>query len=214
MDFSEKTRGARGVLGWNQGDLADRCGLSTTAINNIENGAEPRNRSRRRIIRSFENAGILFTDNGIEQNKGPVVILTDEDPQACYLLLLEDVARELARRKTGELLITNADDRVSPLPVNERYRAIRQAGYAMRQLVEAGNSYLLGPVEEYRCVPSDFFINRVTLIYGDNVAIVTGGETAITIIRDPVNAERERNTFNLLWSVLEAPTESTADERF
>ena len=91
---------------------------------------------------------------------------------------------------------------------------MRAAGCVMRRLVEAGNTYLLGLVDEYRGVPSDFLTNRVTLIYGDNVAIVMGGETAITIVRDPVTAERERNTFNLLWSFLEAPTEGAVDERF
>lgn len=199
---------------WTRDDLAIRSGLSVPGIAGIEQGGSPNARSRQKIIRAFENAGVSFTRSGIEQNDSPVVVLTHENPESCYLLLLDDVAKVLAKEKKPELLITYADDRVSSQAVNDRYRALRAAGVAMRQLVEAGNTYLLGPVNEYRAIPSDQFINRVALVYGDNVAIVTAGESAITIIRDPVNAARERNTFNLLWSVLEQPAESTADEKF
>ena len=72
----------------------------------------------------------------------------------------------------------------------------------------------MAPVQEYRAIPSIHFVNRVSLIYGNNVATVTAGENTITILRDPVNAERERGTFNLLWSLLDIPLESTAHEKF
>jgi transcriptional regulator with XRE-family HTH domain len=214
MEFARQIRGARAVLNWTREDLAERSGLSVPGIGNIESGASPTGRTQRRIERAFANAGVSFTRNGIEYSDSPIVILSDDDPEACYLLLLDDVARVLVTEPKPELLIAYADDRASPPSVNEMYRKLRADGVAMRQLVEAGNSHLMGALDEYRCIPSTFFINRVTVIYGANVATVTAGESRITIFRDPVNAARERNTFNLLWSKLDPPTESTADERF
>lgn len=214
MDFAEKIRGARAVLNWTREDLADRSGLSVPGIVNVEKGGSPTARTQERIVRAFENAGVFFTRVGIEKDDSPIVILSHDNQEDCYLLLLDDVARVLKTERNPELLIAYADDRVSPSDVNDKYREIRAAGAAMRQLVESGNTYLLGPLDEYRCIPSEFFINRVTVIYGGNVATVTAGESRITIFRDPVNAARERNTFDLLWSALEPPTESTADERF
>ena len=214
MKFARKIAAARAILQWTMADLSDQAGCSALTVQKIESGSSPNARTQKKIIRAFENAGIFFTRNGIEQDDNPIVILSDEKPETCYLRLLDDVFRVLSTTPRAELLIMCADDRVSSPAVNDQYRKIRAKGAEMRQLVEEGNSYLLGPREEYRCIPSECFINRVTVIYGDNVAIVTAGENKITIIRDAVNAARERNTFNILWSILKEPTESTADERF
>jgi len=206
---------ALGLLGRSRKDFAEEFGINTSTFNSYFTGKSSIPSGRLgEIQRWFENAGIYFTRNGVELDDNPIVTLRDPDVERCYLLLLEDVARALANERKCELLITCADDRVSTESVNNAYRKLRANGVAMRQLIEEGNNYYLGPREEYRCIPSRYFINRVTLIYGDNVAIVTSGETAITILRDPVNAERERNNFELLWSMLDPPSESTADEKF
>lgn len=84
----------------------------------------------------------------------------------------------------------------------------------MRQMIEEGNTYIIGPLEEYRCIPKDKFINRVTLIYGDRTASETASVLRGAIRIDKVQAEIQRNTFEILWSVLEQPTKTTADERF
>lgn len=214
MDFASKTRAGRAIMKWTMATLAERADVSELTIQKIENGSSFTDRTEKKIVRAFENAGVFFTRTGVERDDGPIVILSDERPEACYLLLLDDVYRVLKDKPRAELLITYADDRVSTAAINDQYRKMRASGVRMRQLVEEGNSYLLGPLDEYRCIPSSHFINRVTVIYGDNVAIVTDGENRITIIRDAVNAARERNTFNLLWSTLKPPTESTADEKF
>ena len=214
MDFASKVRAGRAILQWTVADLATQTGMSSGGLHRVENGNSATDRTRRLITRAFERQGVIFTRAGVEQDDGPIAILTDENPEACYLTLLDDVARVLGALRAPELLIAHADDRRSTPAINDCYREMRKAGARMRQLVEAGNTYLLGPLEEYRCIPQAFFINRVTLIYGDKVASVTSGENVITITHDKINAARERNTFHLLWSMLEPPTKSTADEAF
>ncbi len=59
-------RAARGLLGWKQSDLAKACGLSLTALNNIERGAaDPRASNLGKIEKAFEEAGVQFIpENG------------------------------------------------------------------------------------------------------------------------------------------------------
>ncbi|MEO0384193.1 MAG: helix-turn-helix domain-containing protein [Pseudomonadota bacterium] len=211
MELSRKIRGARGVLDWTQEDLAVQAGVSKPSVDRIERGNNPSGRTRLKITNALERQGVYLSRNRIEYDDNPIVILKNKNPLDCYLDLLSDVERVLAQHRNPELLIAHADDRVSPQAVNAQYDSLRADGVAMRQLIEEGNPELRFPAEEYRCIPSAFFINRVTVIYGDCVATVTAGESQISIFRDPVNAERERNMFELLWSTLAPPVESQSD---
>jgi len=72
----KQIRAARGLLGWTQKDLAERCGFSTGAINRIEKGAsDPKSSSLRLIQAVFEKEGIVFIDDdnfeGVKLRKFP-----------------------------------------------------------------------------------------------------------------------------------------------
>lgn len=215
MDFAGKIRSGRAYLNWTQETLAQTADLSLQGIQKIERGeTQPTIRTQDKIIRAFQKNGVAFTAKGIEYEKYPIFVIEGATEEECYLQVLEDVHEHLAGRKNPELLISFADDQVSPQSVNDKYKKIRNAGISMRQLVMEGNTYIMGPLGEYRYVPEKFFINRVTLVYGDRVASMAGGLTQTVIRVDSVQASVQRNMFNLLWSVLEQPTKSTADEKF
>ena len=56
-------RAARGLLGWTQQTLADRAGIGTVAINQLENDvSQPRRATLDVIRRAFEAAGVEFID--------------------------------------------------------------------------------------------------------------------------------------------------------
>ncbi len=121
---------------------------------------------------------------------------------------------DLTRHPAKELLIIFGDDRKSPPAVIDKYRRLRAMGVRMRQLVEAGNEFLHGPIDEYRAVPADHFQNWVSLVYGDKLATSIDGNRGGTIIHDADTARVERLKFDLLWSVLPKPERSVADVRF
>lgn len=206
-------RGARGILNWSQSDLSAATNISTTSIGAIENGnTKPREITLKNIRSAFEKLGIEFIDGGVRHKKNIVDILEGED---CYLRLLDDVFHSLMRSEDRELLISCGDDRISPPAVNDSYRRMRRAGIKMRQLAEAGNHYLMGPLSEYRYLPQEYFMNKVSIIYGNKFAIVhRKGEKKITIIDDQALAENQRKLFNFIWAVTEQPDFSDATEKF
>jgi transcriptional regulator with XRE-family HTH domain len=73
MITAGQCRGARGILGWNQADLAETAGLAVLTVQQFEAGIGRPRRSTITVIRqAFESAGIEFID---ENGGGPGVRL-------------------------------------------------------------------------------------------------------------------------------------------
>jgi DNA-binding XRE family transcriptional regulator len=213
MITSEKLRAARSWVGWTREDLAKISDVSVPTISNIEldKQATPSGKTSERLIKAFRREGIIFTDNGIEKKDSDIRVLEGDK---WFVELLEDVYYTLMD-KGGELLVDMADDTKSPPDVIEMYRRIRKSGISMRQTVEEGNTYLIGPVKEYRWIPHNRYKNWVTLIYGDKVAVSIDDETKCLLFKDKDFAKAETNKFDLIWDLLpELTIESEANVRF
>jgi transcriptional regulator with XRE-family HTH domain len=58
-------RAARGLLNWNQDDLAEEASVSAVTVRNFENEKSAPQRSTLDVMRrAFENAGVEFTNGG------------------------------------------------------------------------------------------------------------------------------------------------------
>jgi transcriptional regulator with XRE-family HTH domain len=70
----EQLRGARGLLGWSQTELASKAGLSLPTVKRVEAGFGPRvsAEARAKLQKALEAAGIEFID---ENGGGPGVRL-------------------------------------------------------------------------------------------------------------------------------------------
>lgn len=204
-------RAGRELMGMTQTRLADYLDVSLAKISKAETGKTKSGDVLLEIKRGMEKLGIIFTKNGVEFSQGHIEIIEGED---CYVRLLDEVYRTLSLEKNKELLIMFASDRVSPPIVNDRYRFMRSQGVTMRQLIKKGDTYIMGPLKEYRAIPEKYFTNIVTLVYGNNIAQVSGDETRITIHHDAHLAERERKIFGYFWDTGVKPAKSEAGERF
>jgi predicted transcriptional regulator len=57
--FAALCRGCRGILGWSQGQLAEKTSMAVTSIARIESGLiNPRHDTVIGIIRAFESSGL------------------------------------------------------------------------------------------------------------------------------------------------------------
>jgi transcriptional regulator with XRE-family HTH domain len=70
----EQIRGARGLLGWSQSQLAKRAGLSLPTVKRVETGTGPKvsDEARTRIRHALEAGGVRFI---VENGGGPGVRL-------------------------------------------------------------------------------------------------------------------------------------------
>ena len=208
----DQIRAARALKNWSQTDLAQRVDMATPSIGNIEAGKHaPTPQTQSAIIDAFESAGIEFIDGGVRHRSD---LLTIMEGNNWYVRLLDDVYYSLKNLESPEVLLICGDDSKSPPEVIDRWRRIRSSSIAMRQLVEDGNTYLMGPLKEYRYIPREHFNNYVSLIYGEKIAICADGNTKAVIFKDPFLAKTWTNIFNVMWDTLEQPEKSNADARF
>jgi transcriptional regulator with XRE-family HTH domain len=214
MIFSRQIRAARAMIELKQDELAIVAGVSLTTIQRLESGEEGNAKTQAKIRKALQSLGVSFTEKGIVWDEFPVLFTYGTTHEEAYLQLISDAHEHLKTVKNPELLIMYADDQVSPPSVNEKYRAMRKDGIKMRQLIKKGNEYIIGPLDEYRYIPEKFFANRVTLIYGNRIANETADVLRGIIRVDPLNADIQRNTFNMLWDMLQKPEKSISDERF
>jgi transcriptional regulator with XRE-family HTH domain len=67
MISAAQCRAARGLVAWSQRDLAERAGIGTVAVHQLENeSSSPRRATLDVVRRAFEAAGVEF----IEENGG------------------------------------------------------------------------------------------------------------------------------------------------
>lgn len=204
-------RAGRELLNMKQADVAAILGISLSKLSRSESGETKSGDILLDIKQGLERMGIRFTQSGVERVENSINIIEGDD---LFPRLMDDILLTLRDAADAELLVECADERVSTPDVVERVRHVRNAGVRIRTLVEEGNTYIMGPLNEYRYIPSDRFVNDVAFIYGDKFAICTNQNQQAVIFKDAFLATSRRNIFNLLWDVLKQPTESTADERY
>lgn len=210
LSFREKIVGSRSILGWSQGDLAEAAGLGIATISSIEAGKACNVRTEGKLIQALSRAGIELTDDGIRK---PDTTITRLEGENWFTELLEDAYFTLLEAKRKEMLIFGGNNRVSPPPVIAGFRRLRQSGVRIREMVQEGDDYLMGPETDYRWIPSTYYKNYVTVVYAHKVLNDFGSHGILFTNREW--AEAERNKFDLLWSLSpELTIRSAADVRY
>lgn len=212
MITPSQIRAARGFLAMGQKEVAEFIGVSPTNISEIEKGATPKASTLSALQKLFELKGIEFTsDGGIRPSTNIVQIYEGAD---CYLRLLEDAHGCLFPGQ--EFLKSAANERRSSQGVIQKSREMRADNIKMRTLVQNGDTYLMGPLEEYRWMDDALYTDGdVKVIYADRVGyLVTWLNVPRTIIiRDKTIAEEQRRYFEFVWKNSQAPSHSTAEEK-
>lgn len=208
MITGPQSAAARALLGWTLADLSRESGLATATLTDFENAKRPSSSETiQKITSALERNGIEFTKTGV-QLISPIYRIEGKD---WYVDLLQDVL------ESGEkdVIIENVDPGKSPQAVIDKLSSLRSLGVNFRMTAEEGNTYLTLPVACYRWVPKEHFINWVTVIYGDCVAVKTSGaNVGCTVIKDKELARTMRNKFNFVWDLLKPlAIESTAHVR-
>lgn len=210
MASIEQIRAARALLGWSQGELAERAGLSQTGIARIESGAsQPTGQTLSKILKAFQRYYIEFIPEGVRRISD---IVTIREGDECYMELLDD-ALDVLGKNGGEMLFWGADERRSPPEVVEKTRVLRRAGISMRFLVRDGDDYFMGRAEEYRWLDKNLFIDSdVKIMFANTISYFVSwrGGLKIVTIRDEYIAHENRKIFDYFWNKAEGPQKSSA----
>jgi predicted transcriptional regulator len=201
---------ARQLLGWSQADLAGKAGVSKPSIIRMEKDLySVKDDSRRAVEIIFSKDDMEFIDGGVRVNQKIIEIIEGDD---CYIRLLEDAYRTVLNTN-HEILKSGVDEKRSSDVVTKQVKFMRDMGVKSRSLIEDGNEYILGPLEEYRWMDKALYTDSdVKLIYADKVAYLMSWSSnyRVIIIQDDKIAEENRRLFNFIWGISIQPTQSIA----
>ena len=204
----EQCRGARGILGWTQQDLADASGLSKTAINNFEKRhSDIKAESQRAIRMAFESADIEFIgEHGVSKKVESVQIL--RGPSALNELM-DDIEKSTLNTKT-EILISNVDTKIaSRISTQRLFRHIdflKTHNIKQRILTTENASNILSPSDECRYLKQAVPAGHIaSFIYGQKVAFELWDKSTIIVINSADAAATEAERFEHLWSQAHIP---------
>ncbi len=212
MITTAQIRGARGILGWSQGDLAERTDISATSIGSIENGITQARTSTLEIIqRTFEDAGIEFlASDGIRKKSLEVDILRGTEGFQRFSQMVYDAAR----RSENDILQAFVDDvkfaeilGKEALPHVERMETLGAKNFKIIQ--REGDIYFPAKnYAEYRWIPAEFFAAVPFTVFGDSFAVILyEPDPTIVVMHYPVLASAYRIQFSMIWDAAILPPE-------
>lgn len=206
----DQLKGARGMLGLSRPELAEKARLSVAPIKDFEEGRTitMNPSTSEKLISVIEGMGLEFIDGGVRKRQDMITRLGGDD-HSTFIKLLDDIYHTM--KGEGEVLYMFADDGESTEAVIEAELRIRKSGTKMRALAKQGNANFIYPIEEYRLIPAEYFINNLVVIYGTKVAFRAGAE--ILLLRDQDNADVQRNNFEFYWKHCPMPTHTTSEVR-
>lgn len=196
---------ARQLLGWSQADLADRSGVSKPSIIRIEKDLmSVKYDVRQSIEKPFLDNNLEFIEGGARLSKKIVHIIEGDD---CYQRILDDAFRDLSKTD-GEFLKSGANEKRSNTVVIDKLNFMRESGIKFRSLLKKGDTFMRGPIEEYRWLDDSLYVESdVKFIYSNKVGyLMSWFETyRVILIEDEKIAEENKRIFNYIWNLSEKP---------
>lgn len=207
MITTAQIRGARGILGWSQGDLAERTGISATSIGSIENGITQARASTLEVIRNvFERAGIEFLGlDGLRKQNDFIKTYSGSTGFREFM----DHLYETVSSFGGEIVLFNAkpDNWYKWLGKDwfemhsERMRKLNDK-INMKITSDEGNPLFISRAfAEYRWFPKELFSDRSVYAYCDYLAFVNFEENSVSVIviKQAEFSSAFRILFNIAW---------------
>ncbi len=214
MFKSWQLRAIREAKGWSQGQLAKRAYVTQPTISALEKGTgqDANIKTIHAIINAFEAEGFYFTHNGIEYRTTNTFTMEGED---VYLRLLHHATEALEAGQT--FFKSGANERRSSPAVIAQLEAMRVKGIVTRSLMQPGDTYLMGALDDYRWMDDALYTKGdVKVIYAHRVAYLVSwaDPPKLIVIEDTLIAEDAKRVFEYLWRHSDKPSHSDAPTRF
>jgi transcriptional regulator with XRE-family HTH domain len=197
-------RAARGLLDWQQQDLAHAARLSLSAVNKFERGSgKTRVSTIRAMTMALKEAGADFPVGGgvrhVEEITGLQRITGDD-----FVKKLDEDIYAAVTKPGEEIYSCSADESQWFVPhvqktAEQYYKWRAKLGVKQLYLVPEGNTIFESPKSHYRLLPASMVGKIAFLIYADRVALVSWRRKQIFILRGQELTEPFRAQFKFLW---------------
>ena len=202
MELGTKYKMIRYAEDKNISEFAEICSLSIQNYGEIERCEKaPSPKSIEKINQAVTKLGWEILDDGVVKREK--TFLTFEGDYQFHELF-NDIDRLL---DTGEeLLIDGAVENKTPNDILSKVIGLRTKGVKMRHLICEGDNQLKAPLDEYRCIPTQSFVNQSVFLYKNTVAIHSIEENKIIVLRDKNFHTFLRKRFETSWKQYQQPT--------
>ncbi len=212
MITTAQIRGARGILGWSQGDLADRTDISATSIGSIENGITQARTSTLEIIqRTFEGAGIEFLAmEGIRLRTNYIQTYRGADGFSAFLddvfltamkygsilhptkIYLSNVVHENWVKWMGKEKWQIHTDRMT------QHKALMDVRIIIK---EGDHNFPAKDYAQYKWFPEELFNDKSFYAYHNKLAFINflDNDVEVTVIEQASFADGYRTLFEIAW---------------
>ncbi len=200
----QQVKAARALLDWKQSDLADACGLSLTAINNLERGiGSPRVETINSIRQTLESAGIEFTEGEGVRKRGEVIEVNVFEGSR-FVTLMNDYGFPYLKA-SGEGLLCGIDERkfveYGKEEVKRYDEFIHQNHIVERIIIRENDTYILSDPKVYRWVPEGLTGKVPYMIFGEVFILIMWEAKKCVCIRNASLTDSFRRQFEFLWGV-------------
>lgn len=195
-------RAARGLLDWQQSDLANIGSLSLTAIKNFEGGQKTTHKKTAQAIQNaFEKHGIEFpSSGGLRQT---------DDLTSVYRFSGKDFIRSLnndiytsVNIAKDEVLTASLGEGLWPADTSREYYAWHERTQVkVKMLVTNDTDKLFLPHKVYRVVSPEMLGKITYCLYADRLAFVIWKKKQVVVLRSALVVETFRNQFLFLWKL-------------
>lgn len=212
MPTIEQIRAARALIGWSQGDLAERSGLSQTGIARIENGTNhPNSSTIAKITAAFDKADIEFIgQTGVRKRTGEVRTLRGPEGFGQFLDDVYQTAIENGTKENPtEIFLSNVvHQNWITWMGKERWEHHVKRMYAARDVMdvrilvkEKDTNFPAKSYSKYKWVPEGIFNDKSFYSYHDRLAFLNFKEedVEIMIMRHMDFAKGYRDLFMIAW---------------
>lgn len=219
MHLSGKQVGAAIALaGWERKDLQEKAGISIPTIRNIINEKHsPQKETLEKIIATFDEAGIEFTENqGVRYKPQNMEVLEGEAGFARFY----DFVYDYLRQNGGSVCISGVREELfikhhgkhAPEHQKRMTKLLDQRNdIAMRVLIEEGDTnFASSSYAKYRWQPKEYFSPSAFYVFGENLALITFAHDPaplVFLIKSASLAGAYLQAFDLAWDQSVIPTQ-------
>jgi len=195
-------RAARGLLNWQQSDLAAFAGVSLTAIKNFEGGQKRTHKSTALALQNaFEAHGIEFpVSGGLRQIEDISSVYRFAGPE--FIRKLNDDIYTSVRKPHEDVFTASASEGYwSPTTSQEYYGWCERMQTNQKMLIPDEPAKLYLPLKVYRIVPREMLGKITYCLYADRLAFIIWKKKQVVVLRNTHVVQTFRSQFLYLWKM-------------